>query len=89
MKNRIAIWAIVGFLVAGCWAIYAMVSRPPALTHGDPMLILAKITCPISFLSHHPISLVWVLLANAATYALVGFLIETIRQKQHRLKSAH
>lgn len=89
MKQRIAIWAAVGFLVAGCWAVYAMVSGPPALSHGDPMLILAEITCPIAFLRNHPISLVWVLLVNAATYALIGFIVESIRMKQNRLKSAH
>ena len=35
MKYRIAIWAGVGLLVAAGWALYALVTTPPALGLGD------------------------------------------------------
>jgi hypothetical protein len=81
MKRRIGLWAIVGFLVAGGWALYALAAEPPALTSGDPILYLVRLTCPIAIFSSYPIKLYWVLLANAATYALVALLFETLRQK--------
>jgi hypothetical protein len=87
MKFRIAIWAIAGFLVAGGWALYALATTPPALGLGDPLLPLARLTCPIAILgSSHPISLYSALLANAATYALAGLIVETLRQRLHPAK---
>ena len=81
MKRRIGLWTIGGFLVAGGWALYALAAKPPALTSADPILLLVRLTCPIAIFSSHPIKLYWVLLANAATYALVALLFETLRQK--------
>ena len=91
MKYRIGIWASAGFLVAGLWALYAFASTPPALGYGDPVLPLVRLTCPIALLSFYPIRLEWVLLANAATYALVGLIVETVRRRlnQAKLKTAH
>jgi hypothetical protein len=86
MKYRIAIWASAGFLVAGCWALYALVTTPPALTSADPIVILVRLTCPITLLSFYPLRLYWVLLANAATYGLVGLTVETLRQRVKRAK---
>jgi hypothetical protein len=79
MKYRIAIWAIAGFLVAAGWAVYAFASTPPAFTSADPITTLVRLTCPIAILgSHHPISLYVCLLANAATYGLIGLTVETL-----------
>jgi hypothetical protein len=86
MKYRISVWASAGLLVAGCWAIYGAVSRAPALTSADPILPLVHLTCPITFVSSYPLRLYWVLVANAATYALIGLIVETLRR---RLRSAH
>jgi len=87
MKYRIAIGAGVGLLVAAGWALYALVTTPPALGLGDPLLPLVRLTCPIAILgSSYPISLYLVLLANAATYALAGLLVETLRQRLHPAK---
>jgi hypothetical protein len=80
MKRRIGIWAIAGFLVAGGWAVYAFASTPPAFTSASPITTLVRLTCPIALLgSHYPISLYVCLLANAATYALLGLTVETLR----------
>ena len=82
MKYRVAMWAIAGFLVAAGWALYAFASTPPALAFTDPLMPLVRITCPIALLGRSfPIRLEWVLLANAATYALVGLLVEPLRQR--------
>lgn len=84
MKYRVAMWASVGFLVAGCWAIYGLVSKPPALTPADPIVPLIQLTCPITLFSSHSLRLYWVLFANAATYALLGLIVETVRQRMRR-----
>ena len=84
MKYRIAAWSSVGLLVAGCWEIYAIVSMPPALTSADPILPLVRLTCPITLVSSYPLSLNWVLVANAATYALLGLILETLRRRMRR-----
>jgi hypothetical protein len=86
MKYRIGIWASAGFLVAGCWALYFLATTPPALTSADPIMILVRFTCPIALFSYYPIHLYWVLLANAATYALVGLMVETLQQRLNPVK---
>ncbi len=89
MKNRVAIWASAGFLIAAGWAIYALVATPPALTSADPMLLLVRLTCPIAFLSSYPIRVHWALLANAATYALIGWFAHIIwRRLSPRLRAS-
>ena len=84
MKYRIAMWASAGFLVAGCWTLYAFTSAPPAMTSADPIMTLVEFTCPVVLASvyfHFGVSLYWSLLANAATYALVGLIVETLRRQ--------
>jgi hypothetical protein len=86
MKSRITVWASTGFLVAGWWALYALAAKPPAMTSADPIIRLVRLTCPIALLSSYPIRIYWVLLANAATYALVGLTVETLRQRLNQAK---
>jgi uncharacterized membrane protein YoaK (UPF0700 family) len=89
MKYRIAVWAGVGFLVAGCWALYfASANRDNPI---EPIVYtLASFTQPIVLLIHHfSVSFYWVLLANTVTYALVGLIVETLRQKLSNFKTAH
>ena len=76
MKYRIALWAMAGFIVAACWAIYAI----PVMTWDDRLMLLAEITCPITVFRAYPLHLSLVLAANATTYAMVGFLVETVRR---------
>lgn len=82
MKYRVAMWAGIGFLVAGCWAFYAFVTTPPTMTSVDPILTFVEFTCPIVFASlhfHFALGLYWSLLANAATYGLIGLIVESMR----------
>lgn len=86
MKYRIGIWASAGFLVAGGWALYAFATTPPALTPDDPIMTLVRLTCPIALLSSYPLRLSWVLLANAATYSLIGLIVEALRQRLNQAR---
>ncbi len=81
MKYRIAMWASAGLLVAGFWALYALATMPTMLFAKPEIMILVRLTCPIALLSQYPISLSWALFANAATYALVGLIVETLRSQ--------
>jgi hypothetical protein len=54
----------------------------PTMLFAKPeIMILVRLTCPIALLSQYPISLSWVLFANAATYALLGLIVETLRSQ--------
>jgi hypothetical protein len=80
LKYRTGVWAGAGFFVAVGWALYALAATPPALSSADPMMMLVRLTCPIAIFSYYPISVYWVLLANASTYAFVGLMVETLRR---------
>jgi hypothetical protein len=41
---------------------------------------LVDVTCPIALARHHALSFYFVLLMNAATYALVGTIVEAMRR---------
>jgi hypothetical protein len=81
MKYRIAVWATTGFLVASVWAIYFLVASNGQLT--QPIVsTLVQLTCPIAIVgSHYPVSLSSALLANVATYALIGLVVEALRRQ--------
>ena len=87
MKSRIAVWATAGALVVIVWTIYISATHANPLAAGGIGQVLAYLTCPIAIAIHHqPQSFYLVLLANAATYALAGLIVETTR---HRLHTAH
>jgi hypothetical protein len=89
MKYRIVMWSGAGFLVAGFWALYFFPTAPIPITSTEPMWTLARLTCPIVFASfyfHFPVGVYWTLLSNAATYALVGRIMETLRQQPNQAK---
>ena len=81
MKIRIAVWAAAGFLVAGGWAIYFFVKSKDHPM--EPFVsTLVRLTCPIAIAgSHYPISLYAALVANVATYALAGLVVEALRRQ--------
>jgi hypothetical protein len=89
MKYRIVMWSSAGFLVAGFWAIYFFPTAPIPITSAEPMWTLARFTCPVVFASsyfHFPVGVYSALLANAATYALAGLTMETLRQQLNHTK---
>ena len=86
MKYRIAIWAAAGYLVASAWAVYFLAANK---NHPIPPMVstLVRLTCPIAIVgSHYPVSLYSALAANVATYALVGLVVETLRQRLNHAK---
>lgn len=86
MRQRIAGWAAAGFLIASCWLVY-LSARSFPLTSGETMIYaLARLSQPVVSLGsyfHFGIRFYWVILANTATYALVGLLAESVRKKLH------
>jgi hypothetical protein len=84
MKYRIAIWAIVGFLVAGFWAVFAVATFPSTTERMRDLWTFICITCPIAIAGmQHAIGVYETLAANAVTYALVGLIVETFRRRLH------
>ena len=79
--DRIAIWAAAGFLVASGWAVYfsEMTSKGHLI---DPIVsALVRLTCPIAIIGYHyPVGMYSSVVANVLTYALVGLIVETLRQ---------
>jgi hypothetical protein len=84
MKYRITVWATVGFLVAGFWALFAVATFPATSERMQDVWTFVCITCPIAIAGmHRAISLYETLAANALTYALVGLIVETFRKRLH------
>jgi hypothetical protein len=79
MQNRIVMWAGAGSLVAAFWALYFYPTAPIPINSAALMWTLARLTCPVviaSFYFHFPLGVYWTILANAATYALIGLTVE-------------
>jgi hypothetical protein len=85
VKFRIAIWAIVGFLVAVGWWLYSSSALPSPITPAEPIVWnLALLTQPIvlaGFHFHFGIGVYWVIVANTVTYGLIRLIVETVRQQ--------
>jgi thiosulfate reductase cytochrome b subunit len=75
MKSRIAIWACGGALIVGLWSIY--LSSMPGVPRGIAAILLDA-TCPIALARQHHLTIYFVFLANALTYALAGLIVETM-----------
>ncbi|HXC96127.1 MAG TPA: hypothetical protein VNU92_10515 [Edaphobacter sp.] len=89
MRNRIALWAVAGFVVAAFWIFFTYAISPVTTGPMHGLRLLAGITCPISLASFRPIGLSWVLIANTATYALVGLIVETVRKFRAHPRNDH
>jgi hypothetical protein len=84
MKSRIAIWATLGVLVVVAWRVYISATLANPLGTGSVGRALIYLTCPISIAGQqHPQGFYFVLIANAATYALAGVVVETTRRYHH------
>ncbi|HKU23421.1 MAG TPA: hypothetical protein VJQ50_20585 [Terriglobales bacterium] len=84
MKFRIFLWAMAGFLVAAGWAFYAAATFPDLIQAKPLVWNLALLTQPLAFASmrfHFPASIYWVLITNAASYALLGLIVESLRRQ--------
>jgi hypothetical protein len=83
-----AMWASAGFLVAGFWALFALATFPSTNERMRDVWTLVCVTCPIIAIArrHYPLSLYEVLAANAVTYALVGLIVQTLRDQLHHAK---
>lgn len=84
MKTRIAAWACAGFLAAGFWGVY-FANADKSKPHGLLVDALARLTQPIAAVVisyvHSPVGLHSFLWMNAATYALIGLIVEVLRRK--------
>jgi hypothetical protein len=80
MKLRIAMWSGLGALVVVVWRVYISVTLSNPLGTGGVGRALVYLTCPIAIASQHPQGFYFVLFVNAATYALVGSVVETMRR---------
>jgi len=77
MKHKIAMWAGAGLLIAVGWALYALAA--PMSSQAN-VVTLARLTQPIVLAGsyfHFGLNVGWVLLANTATYALIGMMAES------------
>jgi hypothetical protein len=82
MKFRIAIWASLGLLVAGGWALYAYITFPFTSERMRDVWTLITLTCPVAVLGkHHAISLYEAAAANTVIYAALGFIVEALRRR--------
>ncbi len=86
MKYRIAMWASAGFMAAGFWAIFALVTFPSTNERMRDVWALVCLTCPVAMIRHYPVSVYQVLAANAVTYALVGLTVEAMRRRLHHAR---
>jgi hypothetical protein len=86
---RITLWAGAGFLVSAGWGFYFALANK-SIPIGPIVYALARLTEPaaavfIHFNPNYLLGLRAVVIANAATYALVGLIVETIRRRSHIL----
>lgn len=82
---RIAVWTSAGFLVSLGWGFYFATANK-GLPIGPAANALARLTQPITAVALYlnptsPLSLTWVAVTNAAMYALLGLMVETVRRE--------
>ncbi|HZT68935.1 MAG TPA: hypothetical protein VFC10_04185 [Terriglobia bacterium] len=75
----------MGFLVASGWIIYSFVTPPDILVANmqNPFVeALAFTTCPFAIAGRYfPLRFWWVAPANAASYAVIGLIVEMLRRE--------
>lgn len=87
---RIAMWAIAGFLVSVCWGVYftyADKAEPiPSLVYTLALLSQPFAGVIAAFYPDLTVGLRVIVVANAVTYALFGFIVEAVRQHYRPLR---
>src|SRR5215469_12907717 len=87
MARRIGLWALAGAAVAFFWFLYFIWLTWDAY-HGGPAFVFSRtaeamvdITAPVRplFGRHYAITWYWSIMFNAAIYACIGLVVETIR----------
>ena len=81
-------WASAGFLVSGLWGLYYS-SADKATPVGPIVYALACLTTPAAAVASRlsfPVGLRWIMVANAATYALCGLIVEITREQLNHRK---
>jgi len=82
-------WAIAGFLVSAGWGLYfatADKANPiEPIVYGFIYLTNPVAAITVSYFDF-PRGLTWIEVENAATYALLGLFMETIRQHYRSLR---
>lgn len=88
MKFRIVLWAAAGGFVASGWAAYFFLANKDLPM--EPLAsALVRLTCPIVIVgAHYPVSIYSALVANVATYALVGLGVEILRRRLNQDSNA-
>ncbi len=80
VKNRIAAWAGAGCLVASFWVVFFLF-YPRTWPVGRITWTLAAVSQPVALVGHFGLRWYTVVLANAATYAMLGLLLELLRRQ--------
>jgi hypothetical protein len=88
MKNRIAIWAAMGFLIACCFVLFTLLTPPQYLSvalRAPAGEALSFASCPVAFAvgRQFPLAFWWVPPINAGTYALIGLIAELLRRRSN------
>jgi hypothetical protein len=99
LKFRTAMWASAGFLVAAGWGFYFASTSKADIADLRPAPIepivytLARLTQPVAALTvsyfSFPLGLTGVALENAATYGLIGLIVETLWRHYHPLQNSN
>ncbi|HEY4678033.1 MAG TPA: hypothetical protein VIJ01_12765 [Candidatus Angelobacter sp.] len=87
MKKRIAIWAGIGFAVSCCFVLFTFLMPPDYLylnLRKPAVEAFALVSFPAGFAFRHvPLHFWWVPLIDAASYTVIGLMVEMLRRKLH------
>ena len=92
MILRTSLWASTGFLVSAGWGLYfASANRANPI---EPIVYaFFRLTQPVAALTvsyfDFPRGLTWIVVENAATYALLGIIVETMRRRYRLIQIPH
>jgi hypothetical protein len=87
MGRRIALWTLAGAVVAFLWFLYftwltwGAYHGGPAFEFSPTTETIVNITAPVRplFGRTHAITWYWSIVMNAAIYACIGLMVETVR----------